>query len=293
MINWLRGHGARESKLRQVARLLGVSLPWLRDGEGADDAEIATFRARLRSVVITDPNELRLARERHGLSLAALADRIGHPIGLLDQVECGYLHPSEHLVELLSRVLPTLSKEALQRCVVPPLMDVCDGRDATYDAKPDVLLPDGTKGRYVPLLTCAQAGRWEARIAHPIREHAAIFALEVEDCRAFAIRVLGKSMEPAFREGDMVVCTPSRQIRNGDAAVVRTRREQIFINYWRRRGPRVLIESANADYKPIDLPVAEITGSWPIVQTITPGNVRRTRSKTSGRCSTGRLLPDA
>ena len=49
---------------------------------------------------------------------------------------------------------------------------------------------------------------------------------------------------------------------------MRTRGEQVFINYWRQRGSRALVESANPDYRPIDLPLTEIAGAWPVVQTL-------------------------
>jgi len=62
-------------------------------------------------------------------------------------------------------------------------------------------------------------------------------------------------MEPALHEGDMVICSPGQQLHNGDAAVVRTRSENVFIKYWQKRGERVVLESANADYKPIEFPV--------------------------------------
>jgi phage repressor protein C with HTH and peptisase S24 domain len=82
-------------------------------------------------------------------------------------------------------------------------------------------------------------------------------------------------MEPVIREGDIVVCSPSEEIHNGEAAVVRTRSEQVFIKYWHKRGERVLLESANSDYKPIEFPIAEIAGAWPIVETITAGKVKK------------------
>jgi phage repressor protein C with HTH and peptisase S24 domain len=204
LINWLRGHGVRESKLRQVARSLGVSLEWLRGGEGDDATQLAAFRAKAGSP--DDPLPW------HGL-----------------------------------------------------------GRKTTFEAQPEVELPDGTKGRYVPLLSCAHAAAWEGGRSHSIDKYIAIFALHVDDPSAFAMKVLGNSMEPVLHEGDLVVCSPSHPARDGEAAVVRTRREQIFINFCRYRGRRVLVESANPDYKPIDLPLTEIAGAWPIVQTIIAG----------------------
>jgi transcriptional regulator with XRE-family HTH domain len=275
LINWLRGCGVRPSKLRQVARKIGVSLEWLRDGVGNEKAEIATFRLHLRCWVHVSRNKFYLARERQGWSLNELGRRVGCPPALLMQIEDGRVRASEDLIKALCEALPGLSKEDFMDLLLHPLVEPGEIGDGTYDSEPDVLLEDGTKGRYVPLLSCAQVVRWEACGTHALREHPAIFALAVEDHRAFAIKILGVSMEPVFHDGDIVVCAPSGPIRNGDAAVVRTRRAQVFINFVHWRGERVLLKSAHSDYKPIDFPLAEIVGAWPIVQTITAGNVRR------------------
>src|SRR5260221_1613909 len=72
LINWLRGSGVRESKLRQVARNIGVSLRWLCDGVGNDEAAIAAFHAKLRGEVITSlPHSLGEAAEAAGATSGA------------------------------------------------------------------------------------------------------------------------------------------------------------------------------------------------------------------------------
>jgi SOS-response transcriptional repressor LexA len=43
----------------------------------------------------------------------------------------------------------------------------------------------------------------------------------VHDPTAFAFVVVGQSMSPEFRDGDVVVCSPESEIRDGDAAFVR------------------------------------------------------------------------
>src|SRR3954452_3904385 len=45
---------------------------------------------------------------------------------------------------------------------------------------------------------------------------------EVSDPNAYALEISGDSMEPVFRDGDLVIVSPSAPIRRGDRVVVRT-----------------------------------------------------------------------
>ena len=112
-INWLRGHGVRESKLRQVARHLGVSLAWLRDGVGDDQAELAAFRARLHPLPEGPGRLVREARERAGLSREALSERLFGGVAYIDLIERGTLRPSKWVIDELSRALPALPQGML------------------------------------------------------------------------------------------------------------------------------------------------------------------------------------
>lgn len=278
LINWIRGLGLRESKVREVAENLGVSLRWLRDGVGDDEAELAAFRERLQPQLPGARGVLHTAREEAGLSLAQLAKRTGYPTMILSQLESGTIHASERLIDALCRELPTLSKEDMMGGSDHPHVIREDGMEATHGTRVKLTLPPGMQGQYVPLLSYAQAGMWDSSHSDAIYDYTSIFALNVDDRRAFAIKVAGNSMEPALHEGDMVICSPAQQLHNGDAAVVRTRSENVYIKYWHKRGERIVLESANSDYKPIEFPVSELAGAWPIVQTITAGKVRRQES---------------
>jgi phage repressor protein C with HTH and peptisase S24 domain len=275
LINWARGLGLRESKVREVARNLGISVEWLRDGAGDEDAEIAAFRARLSSRGTGSRRALQLARERAGLSLRDLARLTGYQVAILEQLESGTIRASEKLIETLCLALPALAKEDLMEGSDHPLILSESGPHATHGAKPSMHLPPGVTGRNVPLLSMAQAGQWGADHSDALYDYTAIFAPNVDDRRAFAIKISGNSMEPALNEGDFVICSPAQPLHNGDAAVVRTRSEQVFIKYWEKRGDRIILSSANEDYKPLEFPVAEIAGAWPVVQHISSGKIKR------------------
>jgi len=275
LINWARGLGLRESKVREVARNLGISVEWLRDGAGDEDAELAAFRARLSARGTGSRRALQFARERAGLSLRDLARLTGYQAAILEQLENGSIRASEKLIETLCHALPSLAKEDLMEGSDYPMIVSESGPHATHGAKPHMNLPPGVTGRNVPLLSMAQAGQWGADHSDALYDYTAIFAPNVDDHRAFAIKISGNSMEPALNEGDFVICSPEQPLHNGEAAVVRTRSEQVFIKYWEKRGDRIILSSANDDYKPLEFPVSEIAGAWPVVQHISSGKVKR------------------
>lgn len=61
---------------------------------------------------------------------------------------------------------------------------------------------------------------------------------EIADPNAYALEISGDSMEPVFRDGDIVVVSPAAPIRRGDRVVVRTRRGEVMAKQLQRRSAR-------------------------------------------------------
>ena len=92
----------------------------------------------------------------------------------------------------------------------------------------------------VPLLGFAQAGSggyfddagfpagegWD-QIAFP----------EVADTHAYALKISGQSMLPAYRDGDVILVSPSAPVRRGDRVVVKTRDGEVMAKELKRRTP--------------------------------------------------------
>jgi len=97
---------------------------------------------------------------------------------------------------------------------------------------------EGTAGRAVPLLGFAEAGAggyfddggfpvgegWD-KIAFP----------HLTDEHAYALEVSGQSMEPAYRDGDVIIVSPAAPIRRGDRVVVKTRGGEVMVKELKRR----------------------------------------------------------
>jgi phage repressor protein C with HTH and peptisase S24 domain len=98
-----------------------------------------------------------------------------------------------------------------------------------------------TSQRRVPLLGLAQAGgegffddggfpvggSWD-EIGLP----------DINDPHAYALEIAGDSMEPVFRDGDVVVVSPASPVRRGDRVVVRTRLGEVMAKELKRQSAR-------------------------------------------------------
>ena len=69
---------------------------------------------------------------------------------------------------------------------------------------------------------------------------------EIGDPNAYALEISGDSMEPVYRDGDMVIVSPASPIRRGDRVVVRTNVGEVMAKQLARRSARrVELKSLN------------------------------------------------
>jgi phage repressor protein C with HTH and peptisase S24 domain len=73
---------------------------------------------------------------------------------------------------------------------------------------------------------------------------------EIGDMNAYALEISGDSMEPVFRDGDMVIVSPAAPIRRGDRVVVRTVAGEVLAKQLARRSARrVELKSLNPAHR--------------------------------------------
>ena len=112
---------------------------------------------------------------------------------------------------------------------------------------------DGRAGKTLPLLGFAQAGSggyfddagfpagegWD-QIAFP----------EVADEHAYALKISGQSMLPVYRDGDVILASPSAPIHRGDRVVVKTRDGEVMAKELGRRTENTIeLRSLNAEHE--------------------------------------------
>jgi phage repressor protein C with HTH and peptisase S24 domain len=121
---------------------------------------------------------------------------------------------------------------------------------------------DAAPARGVPLLGFAQAGAggyfddggfpagagWD-EIAFPA----------VSDEHAYALEVSGQSMEPAYRDGDVIIVSPAAPVRRGDRVVVRTRSGEVMVKELKRTTAKAIeLKSLNAQHPDRTVATADV-----------------------------------
>jgi phage repressor protein C with HTH and peptisase S24 domain len=87
-----------------------------------------------------------------------------------------------------------------------------------------------------------------------------------DDPHAFGLTIHGNSMEPVYREGDIIVVSPGAPVRVGDRVVARTSTGQVMAKLLRRRnGQRVELASFNPDHPLLVFQTHEIAAIHRIV----------------------------
>jgi len=87
---------------------------------------------------------------------------------------------------------------------------------------------------------------------------------DVHDPNAFAVRVVGDSMEPKFKEGDIVIFSPAAEVRNGDDCFVRFAmpHETTFKRVFFEPGNKIRLQPRNEKYPPIIVDGERVNGIY-------------------------------
>jgi phage repressor protein C with HTH and peptisase S24 domain len=133
----------------------------------------------------------------------------------------------------------------------------------TMETFVDLLQTSGAAAaRGVPLLGFAEAGAggyfddggfpagtgWD-EIAFPA----------VNDEHAYALEVSGQSMEPAYRDGDVIIVSPGAPIRRGDRVVVRTKGGEVMAKEIKRSTAKSIeFKSLNAEHADRTIAAADV-----------------------------------
>jgi phage repressor protein C with HTH and peptisase S24 domain len=114
----------------------------------------------------------------------------------------------------------------------------------------------------LPLIGIAEAGgaaRFNdsrSRAADACRD-IAFPMIDGEDARA--LQIFGRSMEPAYRDGDIIVVSPSAPLRRGDRVVVRTKSGEVLAKELKRKTAKsVELKSFAGQHADRTLPMADI-----------------------------------
>lgn len=93
---------------------------------------------------------------------------------------------------------------------------------------------------------------------------------DLHDPNAFAVRVVGDSMEPKFYEGNIVIFSPSMQVNSGDDCFIRFKNphETTFKRIFFEKDDKVRLQPRNDRYSPVIVPAKKINGAYRAVRKI-------------------------
>ena len=81
----------------------------------------------------------------------------------------------------------------------------------------------------------------------------------VKDENAYAVEITGDSMEPVYRDGDIIIVSPNSTPRRGDRVVVRTRSGEVLAKILKRQtAQRLELASFNVQHETIMLPTKDV-----------------------------------
>ncbi len=82
---------------------------------------------------------------------------------------------------------------------------------------------------------------------------------DINDPHVFALEVSGNSMEPVYREGDVIVVSPAAQIRRGDRVVLKTREDEVMAKQLvRQTAHKIDLQSLNPRHPDRSFNVADV-----------------------------------
>lgn len=80
------------------------------------------------------------------------------------------------------------------------------------------------------------------------------------DDHIYALEITGDSMQPLYRDGDIIIVSPAAPVRRGDRVVVRTDKGEVLAKELKRRTARTIeLKSLNPAHENRLLPVENVT----------------------------------
>lgn len=191
---------------------------------------------------------------RHGLSVSGLARLSG--------LDATALNPSKRVGKDGRERWPSTESIAKILHATDENYENFMGANTHYHQNATTPYSAASDGNSVPLLGFAQAGAggffdpagfpvgqgWE-EVNFPGNDGSSTYALEVS----------GDSMSPAYRDGDILIVSPSEEVRRGDRVVVRTLDGEVTAKILHRQNVKTIeLHSLNPEHSPRTLQKNEI-----------------------------------
>jgi repressor LexA len=237
--------------LDKVADLAGCSKPYLStiENEKVKNPPSDTLLIELEKILQFDQGLL-----RHIAHMQRL------PADVRGQVETAEAQ-NEKLKHLVKNLINTKEDIAIENILADNDIDVASDSDRL------------TSGKLVPVINKVSAGYPEDfnDLDYPVGiADDYVRCPDMHDPNAFAVRVVGDSMEPRFFEGNIVIFSPSMQVNSGDDCFIRFKdpHETTFKRIFFENDDTVRLQPRNDKYSPVIVPASRINGAYRAVRKI-------------------------
>lgn len=182
---------------------------------------------------------IKAKRDEMGLSAKELAKGAGISDVHVIYIEKGKRRPTFDVVMRILRALNADVQEFLQETGYLPA---------------NIELAGFKKLRPVPVISYVMAGRWhEVSDAFQPGDAEEWTESDASGEHVFALRVRGDSMEPEFREGDIVIVNPHVEAKPGDYVIVKNDAFEVTFKQLKRYGDTLVLHPLNPKYPDIEL----------------------------------------
>ena len=241
--------------LSQWAEMRKISLAWLFGGQGSPEAMVQAIKAS------EDPNEMYDAMFRSFMrNLAARSS--GEPEPDTKDFRLG-LSPKVAPKDKEQKLLDTHRKESLPSWPEKTFrLPIVSPEQVTSSV-------DWWK-HYVPIVGRVAAGSGLDSVEagqYPPSWCGEFLAFDGAPRRAIAVRVKGRSMEPEYGDGDIIVVDPDQHVQDGLACVLLSvdgEREPVLKRICRRKAG-LFLESTNPEFPAKKIEPAVVSASYKIV----------------------------
>jgi phage repressor protein C with HTH and peptisase S24 domain len=81
----------------------------------------------------------------------------------------------------------------------------------------------------------------------------------LNDEHAYALEISGDDFKPAYRDGDILIVSPSAPVRRGDRVVVKTRDGEVMVKELRRKNAKnIELKPLNSEHRDRILPMTDV-----------------------------------
>jgi phage repressor protein C with HTH and peptisase S24 domain len=82
---------------------------------------------------------------------------------------------------------------------------------------------------------------------------------QITDEHAYALEIPNDSMQPAYRDGDIIIVSPATQVRRGDRVVVKAKSGEIMVREIKRKNSKLVeLKSLSSDQRDRTLQMSDV-----------------------------------